>query len=409
MNENTKNYHARLQAVEESFDPPLKFLRTKYNNQHKENWVSWWFLRGIKNYTRIFKQSTKFKDKVIVGISYILPIVGWGGSQFFQEKNIVIISIAVSLLISYILNLFQVFTELCNIKSPNFHINAYKVLRKQEYYWFETAFFSNDGDFYFKSLREYIFSQMGHEPHLVETKKTIETMFQNSLTKDNRLENDNQKLREMLHELESTTRFQEENYKNAIKEEKDAFDKYQTASFIIHELLLNLNIIISRLIAGRLSYSDIAILCGFTLYKKNSKNEFVLITDIDTSGKSSVTINNTNTIYKELGWHLFEEDSKQIIGPYAYRNYQVISLVIDSDTTNGLTDETYIYTLYFSDSEGDKKKLTFLEGNDIIALEEIYELFYNLVLLMESNIVSKVEREINDGESNKSDKDEKPE
>ena len=370
------NYHGFLFNVAPSMD---KILREFKNQEARANvsphWIGQAFTLLLKELKTFYKPMMKIKD-INVGNLTTLPVVGGiaaGILSFFQGlewywSSLILVGCIALLLCILIPTLCL--NRMLDLHHPYFYLPAYKQFRKHEFDLLNHSI--HDKNFSYQGLAEYV--------NGVLTKQENELEIVNAITKQYNEEKD--QLRGEISELRSKEELAIEKYNELIEGLEDEIKWYEDGIQYLVELFHELHIILHRIGRGQCSFSDLKLIAGYTLYKKDG-NVLTRIADEGTTGQNPLTIELSRKHHNPWIQSTVAAATKQsnLFKIEPKEGYYIVSYRMNVGYNNS---ETWIISLQIVPSVNKKGYLLALT-DDIIDQRVIYSMLHGLCQIVYNN------------------------
>lgn len=363
MKDTKRNYHASLSQLRDDLDPLLKLMKDKEN---LDSWL-WQALWGpVKSVIGLFKQAKGLSKLSLAGVASI-PFVGTsvaGVIANFSQAAIWQIVLLCAVVFSVIYG-FYVQAYIGKMISPGnkeFHLGLFKRMRKAEYerYWERIV---NSDDFTFAGLNDFVSSVFG-----------IHSEEENQFV---------QHLKDQVAELKSELQVYESQFQEYDHIFKDLTDAKLESDMAIHylmELIKDLNITLYRFANGRMSFSDLAFITGFTIYE-NRGDHLIKVADERTTATSPDVIYLDDPDYEDYA----VVNAAQNIDSDYYLNSPYPGHFVLAHTLKMWGNK--VWHIAFHIDEKNKKALFLTLENDTIEIREMYRIFHVLCLILYSKIM----------------------
>lgn len=352
------NYHSYLNEIMGSLDPVI----TKMRAQLGQSWRMQAWIGPGKIFLGYLKHLKVIQSVTWASVPIIGPvIVGYSSGAYFGLSAWVCIAIALILfLIIYYVYVQNYIQKMATIGLPEFHIEALKSKRPTEYekVW---APLLNKPDFTFEGLYDTVtmsFSRNNIDPSSV-THIIGYTQSQH----------------EFLHQTINESQ-------DAIQEKDELIDsleseliEYENAITHLVGIIKKVNENLYRYVNGRLSFSDLDFISGFSLYRKEGE-VLKLIMDKGTSGYNGDLYMNKDVHFAAV--LAADNDNDQVYHDKPRPGRNIVSFRMAM-----LEEEVWIWCFHF-DSD-DHRSLSLILENDIIESRQIRRVIHAFCLTIQKN------------------------
>jgi hypothetical protein len=357
------NYHSYLNEIKSVLDPVVNKMRT----QSGQPWRRKAWTGPLKVFTGYFKQAKILKAVQWSTLPIIGPIVAAVAAGNYGNLPIwLCITVAILLIFGvYYLFVRSYANKMATIGDPNFHVEAFKIRRPSEFaIW---AQFVNKPDFTFEGLYDIVntvFSQNNHDPssisHVVAYSQGQHEFMQ--------------RIRE---EQKNTIIEQEE----VIAQLEDDLVESENAVTYLVGIIKKVSENLYRYVNGRLEFSDMDFVSGFTLYHKRG-NSLVPFWDKGTSGRNRSLDLSNDKQYAAVAAANDDNEQAHYNNPYPGRHIVAFRMTM-------LEGEMWVWCFHFDDD--DDRALSLLYENDIIETRQIRRVIHAFCLTLQKRMISQKE------------------
>ncbi|RTR28077.1 hypothetical protein EKG37_17390 [Robertmurraya yapensis] len=375
MSDNKPNYHSFLFRVAPSMDKILeKFKNQESRADVSPHWIGQAIILLLKDLKTFYKPIMKVNEVNIFNLS-TLPLIGGvvaSAVSFFQGMEwywcLLILVGAVVILLSLMIPISL--TRMLNLTHPHFYLKAYKALRKHEFDLLNHSV--HDKNISYQGLAEYVNGVLTKQENELEIVNVITTEYKE----------EKERLRDEINELRSKEELAIEKYNELIEGLEDEIKWYEDGIQYLVELFHDLHIILHRIGRGKCSFSDLKIIAGYSLYKKNG-NVLTRIADEGTTGQNPLTIDLTRNHHNPWVQSTVAAATKQnnLFKIEPKEGYHIVSYRINVGYNNS---ETWIISLQIVPSVNKKGYLLALT-DDIIDQRVIYSMLHGLCQIVYKN------------------------
>ncbi len=370
------NYHGFLYRVAPNMDKVLdEFKRQEARANVSPHWIGQAIINLLKDLKTFYKPMMKVNE-INIGNLTTLPVIGgviagivsfFSGLEWYWSLLIIvgaIVSILAILIPTLCLN------RMVNLQHPHFYLPAYKQFRKHEFDLLNHSV--HDKHFSYQALAEYV--------NGIITKQQDELAVVNAITEQYNQEKE--ALRQEISELRSKEELAIGTYKGLIQELEDEIEWYEDGIQYLVELFHELHIILHRIGRGQCSYSDLRLIAGYTLYKKDG-NILTQLADEGTTGQNPQTIDLSRKHHNPWIQSIVEAAKKQnnLYKIEAKEGYFIVSYRMNVGYSN---NETWIISLQIVPSVNRRGYLLTLT-DDIIDQRVIFSMLHGLCQIVNNN------------------------
>jgi hypothetical protein len=375
------NYHGFLFKIAPSMDKILnEFTKQEARQDVASHWLVQCIILILKDIKTFYKPFKKINGMDIGNLT-TLPVIGGvitGGVSFYQMHEwywsfLILIGVIV-LLLSIMIPFYL--KRMLDLYNPYFHLPAYKKFRRNEFDLLNHSI--HDKQISYNGLAQFVNGIM--------TKQRDEIDVVNAITQQYNLE------KEYLRKEISLLRDKEEDvietYKSLIDELEDEIQWYERGIDYLVQLFHEFYIIIHRIGNGKCNFSDLDIIAGFTLYKKEGKI-LTRIADEGTTGQNPQTIDLKRRHHNPWIRSIVEAAGKEtnLFKNEPKEGYFIVSYRMNIGDRN---DETWIISLQITPSVNEKGYLLALT-DDIIDQRIIFKILHGLCQIIYNNRSAKKE------------------
>ncbi|UFU00705.1 hypothetical protein KO561_07155 [Radiobacillus kanasensis] len=369
------NYHSFLFSVAPSMDKVLdSFKRQEARANVSPHWIGQASILFLKDLKTFYKPVLKINDFNVLNLS-ILPIVGGvivgiisflQGIEFFWSIFILLGGFVLLLSIMLPVSL----KRMLNLHHPYFYLPAYKTFRKHEFDLLNHSVY--DKQFSYMGLAEYVNGILTNQQNELEVVNVITKQY-------NR---EKEALRNEIGELRSKEELAIEAYNELIEDLEEEIKWYEDGIQFLVELFHELHIILHRIGRGQCNYSDLKLIAGFTLYKKD-ENILTQISDEGTTGQNPLTINLSRKHHNRWIQSIVEAAQKQknLFKIEPKEGHFIVSYRMNIVYKN---NETWIISLQIVPSVNRRGYLLALT-DDIIDQRVIFSMLHGLCQIIYTN------------------------
>jgi hypothetical protein len=376
MANNKPNYHSFLFSIAPKMDKVL----SKFKSQEtRANVDPHWFMQALiysfKELKTFYKPATKINGLDVANYTSI-PLIGGGiagVTSFFQGLEwywIALILIGTIMLLLVGIMVPVNLNRMLNLNHPYFYLPAYKTFRKHEFDLLNHTV--HDKNISYTGLAEYV--------NGLVTKQTDELEIVKAVTEQYNKEKD--LLRQEISQLKDKEETAIQTYQTFVEELEDELQWYETAIDYFVQLFHELYIILHRIGKGNCHFSDLKIIAGFTLYKKDG-DKLTQIADQGTTGQNPLTIDLSRDNHNPWVISIVEATKKpaNLFSSEPKEGYFIVSYRMN---IGNKANETWIISLQITPSVNKRGYLLALT-NDIIDQRVIFNMLHGLCQIIYKN------------------------
>lgn len=362
------NYHGFLFNIAPKMDKVLNEFRIQEaRNNVNPSWVGQAILLLLKEFKTLFKPILKINGNNVINLT-IIPFIGGiigGISSFFQGLEwywCLLILIGCTTVLMTIMIPFTL-RRMLTLNHPYFFLPAYKKFRKHEFDLINHSVF--DKHISYEGLAQFV--------NGLVTKQQDELAIVKEITKQ--YNHDKDHLTQEINKLREKEELAIQTYDNLIEELEEEIQWYENTIEYLVQLLHDLHIILHRIGKGSCNYSDLKLISGFTLYKKEGTN-LIQLADEGTTGQNPTTINLSRGYHNPWIQSIVEAAKKQnnLFMNEPKQGYYIVSYRMNIGYKN---NETWIISLQITPSVNKRGFLLTLT-NDIIDQRVIFNMIHGL-------------------------------
>jgi hypothetical protein len=369
------NYHGFLFNIAPSMD---KVLQTFKEQEARHNVSSHWIGQSInllfKEMKTFYKPVVKIKEIEFTNLATIPVIGGFLGAIFSYIQGLewywitLIIVGAIALLLTIMIPF--ILGRMLDLNHPYFYLPAYKTFRKNEFNLLNHTVY--DKHVSYVGLAQFVNGLI--------TKEVDELAVVNAITQQYNLEKET--LRKEIIELREKEEFAIQAYDTLIEELEEEIRWYETVIEYLVQLFHELYVILHRIGKGNCGYSDLKLISGFTLYKKEG-NKLKQIADEGATGQNPLIIDLARGYHNPWVQSIVEASQKQ---SNLFRNepkegYFIVSYRMNIGYNN---NETWIISLQIAPSVNKRGFLLALT-DDIIDQRVIFSMLHGLCQIINNS------------------------
>ncbi|NDI36607.1 hypothetical protein [Chengkuizengella sediminis] len=356
---NKKTYMNRVLELSKTYDKAMKQFRDQYLDSQAGRLPNWKWVLLMKPITQlgaIKKIKNQFMELVTRSLS--LPIIGATVLPFVQADVLFDTKIwaTLFLLIGYIVVLGVNFRDMGKLKNPSFHIDVYKLVKKEEYDLYAECF---RHDFSFSELYQYMHGQ-------ITTREINDERFAD-------------KMSDSLSKLKTTFDVEKDGYIQRYDELLNDYDltfqHYEDKLFendYLIDFLKKIKIFLARLENGNGHWYDLDIL-PFTIYEMDTRTQqIVKREDVKTLDeiKNGTTFHLKDDNYKNHSSVKALKNQENNIITYEYDDFDVITI-----KKNQQDNKIWVFNFILENDEDFKKLPDDQKDGILILIIEIVSRF----------------------------------
>ncbi|MFD1956467.1 hypothetical protein ACFSL6_20350 [Paenibacillus thailandensis] len=357
------NYHSYLNELKATVDPVIIQMRAQLGEPwRKQAWLG--PLKDFGGYLKHFKllQAVQWSALPIIG-----PVIAGIAAGTYGPWPVWISCCGAALLVPviYYLLVRSYENKMATIGHSRFHVEAFKAKRPQEFaIW---AQFLNKNDFTFEGLYDIVntvFSQNNHDPssiaYVVAYSQSQHDFLQNSIVDLQNTIDENESVIELL---------------------EDELVKSENAITYLVGIIKKINENLYRYVNGRLDFTDMDFISGFSLYRKGDRS-LELIMDRGTSGKYRTLDFEEHAHFAAVVAAQDEMEQAHYHNPYPGRHLVAFRMAM-------LEGETWVWCFHFDDD--DERSLSLLLGDGIIETRQIRRVVHAFCLILQQSGMARKE------------------
>lgn len=369
------NYHGFLFNVAPSMDKILnEFKRQEARADVAPPWLGQAIILIMKELKTFYKPVLKISNINVANLT-TFPFIGGvaaGAIAFIKGMewywSLLVILGAIVLLLS--ITIPFILTRMLDLHHPYFYLPAYKTFRKNEFDLLNHSV--HDKQVSYSGLAQFVNGLMTRQHDELEVVKAITDQYNS----------EKETLREEIKNLREREEEAIQTYDTLIEDLEDEIQWYETVIDYLIQLFHELYIILHRIGKGQCHFSDLKLIAGYTLYKKEG-NVLIQIADEGTTGQNPLKIDLTRKHHNPWVQSIVEAAGKQ---SNLFRNepkegYHIVSYRMNIGYD---TNETWIISLQIAPSVNKRGYLLALT-DDIIDQRVIFSMLHGLCQIVYNN------------------------